>query len=420
MKYDFLSIKMYDFRRFLLFAYAFLLPFTDWLSVKLNGIIIILLSALWLYDCCFIKQQKKKFVWNDFFILTGVFLIQLLSLLQGGATENILSSILIKLPFLLFPIFFLRSKFGDRDLYLIKLFFFAGCFLSVLLSATFILLDHLNGIISIGNHNYESYLMLHRPYYGIYLLTSVVLLMNEKRIRFLLISAGLFFILFLWFIQAKMACVILLVLLFIRLISFMQIRFRRLIVISGMILCSIVFVWLLNYYFTNRGNADHLTPKMRFFILSINTRLIHWDCGWRILGEHFVLGTGGGNIKNTLNACYQSNHAAVYRYVKDYNIHNEFLEESVRHGFVGFLIYILCFFCFLKMAIKSADRNYLFFLIIVILASITETTFSREQGVLMIAFFNTILYLNNAHINQEEDNVSQINTLSASASIGSK
>jgi hypothetical protein len=269
-------------------------------------------------------------------------------------------------------------------------------------------------------HNYEEYLVLHRPYFGIYLLTAVIFLTDLKGFRISKLIIVLFFLWFLWFIQVKMSFFILFVLIFIRMIFYAGLRARRILFITGFMLTFLVVSMGLQYYLKHRNNIDQLSQKERFWVLSLNTRLIHWDCGWRIFKDHVGVGIGSGNVSAQMNECYQTNHAGVFQFVKNFNIHNEFLEEAVRHGMVGAIIYFLCFFFFIKVAGSVRNMPYFSFLIIVILASITETILSREQGVLMIAFFNTIFYLSHMLRHQEKDSALQINDPSLSASFGSK
>jgi len=103
MNLDISSYRTDNIKKFMIGSYAFLLPFSDWLPVKLNNLLIILLTALSLYGMFARKPYKLRILGHHYIILSSIFLIQIISFFQGGSFADIQSGVLVKLPFLFFP-----------------------------------------------------------------------------------------------------------------------------------------------------------------------------------------------------------------------------------------------------------------------------------------------------------------------------
>jgi len=386
-------------KRFAYLAYAFLLPFSDWADIKWNSILLILLSGVTLIQLCFDFKRFNIFSSSQFYILSGIFFIQLLSLFQSGDYRSIESGLMIKLPFLLFPFIMLISGVDEKDWELIKKVFILGCLFALFLSFRFLIFHQFNIKDLFQYHKYENYLILHRPYFGIYLLTAIVFLFENKIFypySYLLI---LLFVFFLWLIQAKMSLLIFALILFFYILSNTKKTYKKWVLICGILFSILIVVFSINFYLNNRNRQDLLSKKALFLVLSMDTRLIQWDCAWDLVNQNLILGVGEGKIKDELNACYMAKHPFTFQFLKNYNVHNEFLEEGVRHGMIGILTYLIIFFFFFRISISSGDGAYLSFLVIIVFASLTETTFSRSQGVLLIAFINSVMYLRSVSLN---------------------
>jgi len=245
---------------------------------------------------------------------------------------------------------------------------------------------------------------------------ALCFLFDQKGSYLLRIIIAIIFTFFLYLIQAKTSLLILCILILIHVGLHIKRRLRYIFFLFSFIIFIIFSFFTAKYYLDCRKRMDTLTQRERFFVLSVNTRLIHWDCGWEIFSANPITGVGIGNLKSIVNDCYLTKHANVYQFVENFNIHNEFLEEGVRHGMIGVLVYFICFFFFFRNAIISGDKRYLQFLIIVVLASVTETTFSREQGVVMIVFFNTFFYVRNIYKHQRDNSLERINVASSATS----
>jgi len=120
-------------------------------------------------------------------------------------------------------------------------------------------------------------------------------------------------------------------------------------------------------------------------------RFIQWQCSFDILNENssWIKGVGTGDVKPLLQACYQDK--KFWGHLYNYNLHNEYLEEMVRHGLIGLSLLLLAFLYPMVIAIKQKHYLYLYFILIFMLACISESFLNRQKGVIFYAFFNALL-----------------------------
>ena len=407
-------IDMGKLKAFLIGIYVFFLPLSDWSPVKVNSFLIIVAFAVWLYEMMTSSRKRSTWKGKTALVLSAIFLVQLLCIVHGGLQQEWMFNIMVKLPFLLFPLIW--NCFGNvLSFTQVKKYFIAGTLFACLLSLRFLWMnpDAVNDLSSY--HPYESYLLLHRPYFGIYILLSICFLMDHLRTSYSAMILTIFLAAFLIWIQAKTAVALLVVLLLIHFAFHAKKLIRRLSVIVAGIVAALILFGSIFYYMNHRSELPTSTGFKRFFILSINTRIVHVECAIKTIWQHPLAGVGAGHAMSYMNQCYDEYEPYKPNFTesgKIYNAHNEWLEEGIRHGLIGMLIYAGCFWLFFKNALQQKDKIYLQFLWIVVAASMTESIFSREQGVLMIAFMNCLLFFR-SYFPSGTDNVSTISEASA-------
>jgi len=389
--------KYEQFKKLLLYSYALFLPFSDWFSFRLNNAILILLSIIWFGETAFKKFRFDR-IHNSFLLFSGgIFLIQMFDFLHEGNLQKAGANLFMKLPFLLFPLVLSVFSLTEQMIKRIQYLFVGGCTLAILMSFRFLLSPECADADWKQYAQYEEYLILHRPYFGIYLLLAVCILYDEFKRKFNALSIFLLtvFVAFIILIQAKMS-IITLFILFVaeaRLISNQKIRKTVMLTLSALIGVGLLVATV--YYLNQRVNLKEKQGTERFLILSVNTRLEHYACAFEIVKENMLSGVGSGNLAPMMDSCYNRNNSQLTRHGKHFNVHNEFLEETARHGIFGLSVYLVCFLFFFTKALRKKDNRYLQLLLIIVLASVTETVFSRAQGVLMFSFFNALLFLKN-------------------------
>lgn len=390
------------FKSFLIYLYVFFLPLSDWLSIKINSFIIIILSFIWLLERIKYGIRIEVKHLSSFFLLSGLFLIQIVSFFHGGSSEDMFSNLAIKLPFLIFPltwpIFYKQVCFEKiKNAFIIGVLLACCCSFRFVFSSSYSFTDILNYTL------YENYLVLHRPYFGIYLLVAISFLLHDFRNKGWSMLIIVFFLFFLFLIQAKTSWLILFFVFLIQVAMHPASR-KRIFLMASLIILMIILFWGAALYYDNQQhNSNELSGLKRFYILSINTRMIHFECAWENIRLHLFSGAGSGNTTSLMNQCYNTFHPYIQQSGKYFNAHNEFLEEGMRHGLLGISTYACCFFFFFRKAICRLDKIYIQYLLIIVIASLTESIFSRSQGVLLVAFLNTFFYYRATHVQQNAD-----------------
>ncbi len=387
--------KYEQFKVLLLYCYALVLPFSEWFTFRLNNAILILLCVIWLCETISNKFRFNTINRSFLFLSGGIFLIQMIDLFHQGNMQKAGANLFMKLPFLLFPITLSVFSLTNQIIKKIQHLFVAGCVMAVLLSFRFLLMPDCADADWKQYAQYEELFILHRPYFGVYLLLAICILYNDLKRKFnaLAIILMVVFIAFIVLIQAKMS-IITLFILFVaeaRLINNQKIRKAVILTLSAGIATAMLAFSL--YYLNQRSKLHQKHGNERFLILSVNTRLEHYTCAIEIIKENIFLGVGSGNLAPMLDSCYNRHNTQLTKNGRHFNVHNEFLEETARHGFIGLSVYIACFFFFFRQALRKKDHRYLQLLLIIVLASMTETIFSRAQGVLIFSFFNALFYL---------------------------
>lgn len=390
-------VRKFEWKSFLIYLYVLFLPLSDWSPIKINSYIIIILSLIWFFGLILYKKQQYPVLSPSFFLLSGLFLIQWVSFVHGGAHADIFSNLIIKLPLLIFPlvwhVFDPSVSFQNM-----KRSFIAGTILGCIFSFRF-LIDASYSLSDVLDYTlYENYLVLHRPYFGIYLLVAISFLIDELRHHGWCLILLILLLFFLYLIQAKICW---LALFFVLLIHFAFHRSKLTRIFLTVALSLMVVMLVLGaafYYHQHQNELNEASGLKRFFILSVNTRMVHYDCAGYIIQHHLFAGAGSGNTTDLMNQCYSLSHPEFDPAGKYFNAHNEFLEEGMRHGLWGLLTYFICFFFFFKKALQDRHKNYIQFLVIIFIASLTESLFSRSQGVLLFAFLNTFFYIKGSPI----------------------
>jgi O-antigen ligase len=120
-----------------------------------------------------------------------------------------------------------------------------------------------------------------------------------------------------------------------------------------------------------------------------NTRLAIWTCAWEVIEDNFWLGVGPGAYSDKLNEKYMEKnfHFGLQR---QYGTHNMYLQTWMMFGFLGFLFFLAFLLIPLFMALRQGEYLYAVFLVFIMLAMLTEDFFSRNQGISLFAFFNSL------------------------------
>jgi len=123
----------------------------------------------------------------------------------------------------------------------------------------------------------------------------------------------------------------------------------------------------------------------------VNFRYGVYHCVKEVLKEKWLTGVGVGNVQKTLDSCYEQ---YTYKATDDfhsisYNSHNQYLDITLKYGIFGLIVFMIS----LLWGVKTTNTVYQGFIIIIVIALLTENVFSRQAGIIFFTFFNTLFFV---------------------------
>ncbi|WP_026464816.1 O-antigen ligase family protein [Adhaeribacter aquaticus] len=403
-----------DFKTYINKAYFILLlvvAITLPLSNKINNVAVGLLVLYWLLSGNLYDKVKNALANKYFISVLALYLLQIIGLFYSTDTKYALNILEKKMGLVLLPLVILSAPKLTRQQVFNLIFLFAFSCLAVLGYAIYNVLTYTDGILegTILTEKIDDFVNMHHAYSGMYLVFAIIgalfYLTNfwfETKVfyRSLIILAVFFLYVELVVLGARMALFVSFVLLGLQVIqySIQRKNFKALAIVAGVGVLGVIGVLALpttrtklNEFIYLRGVHSPFTP-----------RLIQWECCFDVIRNKnaVIWGVGTGDVAPNLVACYQDKKfwGALY----NYNAHNEYLEEMVRHGVLGLLVFLVVLFYPLIIAWRQKNWLYVYFLLIFIVVCISETALSRQKGVIFYAFFNALL-LSSFSYNKKEN-----------------
>ena len=395
--------------------FVFFLPLVQQVSVV--ALILLIVYSIFtgsVKESLFLVRRDKILWIFVLFYLVHVFGIFYSSNLHYGFFD-----LQVKLSYLLIPLTLSATLIRGLDLQRIKWFFIAGNSLAAIICLFLAILAYMkDGLI--GHFFYIDYSrFLHTTYFSMYLNLSVIFLLNDwldystqKKSRRTWIPFLILFLLLnivLLFARTSLAVSIVSIFLFLLLKrkDWIKEKSKRFSVILGtLIFCLMLFT---SFHFNNRfvqvekvmehstetWNENRLTADTLKAAEdnSTSTRIRLWKNALQLIKVHPLTGVGTGDIKDELKAEYSRN-SYQYGVAGDLNPHNQYLHTTVMLGLIGLCFLIAYLLVPSFFALRSRNWVYLSFILIVFLNAFTESILEVQKGVLFIAYFQTLLYLN--------------------------
>lgn len=142
------------------------------------------------------------------------------------------------------------------------------------------------------------------------------------------------------------------------------------------------------YEYTLEEVGEISDLEVRFIFVKIGA--FHW---WH--SKELVWGFGIGDIQDQLNYYYYVYGLAKGGYL-NFNLHNQFLQTLVGMGIVGLCALLWIFWISFRSGVQFGNKAHVFFLVIMTLVFLLECVLSRNKGILLFFFLNTIFLLKNS------------------------
>lgn len=357
-----------------------------------------------------IKQRFKANKVKKYLVCSSVFyLLHAVGLLYSENFNYGTFDLEVKASFILLPIVLSLTPKGviDKIPLIIKIFLFTGFFV-VIYTFIFVAYEYATRDLYFTYYLYSARMsqFIHVGYLAIYLNLSIVLILASFTHRYsIAIKSILLRILMLILFTTMIVIsgskngfiVTFIIYVSFALIYFIKIKKKSFILYSliGLILflSSIsIFSPLTFKKFTDmfENTKTEITDKSTTG--STQIRKIAWEAAITKIKEKPLIGHGSGDVKDQLMSYYKEN-GYTGAYEKKMNAHNQFLQTTIGIGIVGLTSLLSLFGLLIYYARKNNDIVLGFFTLIFVLASLTESVFEVQAGVVFFNFMVMILLM---------------------------
>ncbi len=350
-----------------------------------------------------LQGETKRYI----YLGISLFFITVLQLIRSANRSEVLAQMDQFTAILVFPLLLALVKPDNgmqNKLFRVMNFAVAGTIIStwVLMIAAFMRFLRSGDnttfyYISLGNGIHPSYLSM------VVVIAIAILLDGKTARRFnkysgplTVICAGaiLWLLVFNTLLSSKAGIIVQTIVLTLFIVKeFSKRDFRKAGILLVLLIISIVMIPLVfpNTYkrFVRLNDSIHATiaESPETSIGGKNSRLLGWQASMELIKQYPVLGVGPGNSKEKLAESY-NNHGLSFGHR---NSHNQFLQTWIELGLPGLIILLSLAVIPTFLAIR--ERNYLHLAILAILFihMFFESTLERRLGVMIFAFWSTLL-----------------------------
>ncbi len=120
-------------------------------------------------------------------------------------------------------------------------------------------------------------------------------------------------------------------------------------------------------------------------------RVSIWKCSWDVIEKNWLVGVGTGDVQDELQKAYEKRKFYFASRYNTYNAHNQFIQETLSQGFIGFLSFAGGIFIPVLVGLKRrSNAPYILFLLCFAFVCITESVLEVNKGIILYSFFNSI------------------------------
>lgn len=398
----------------------FLLGATLPMPIWINNLFIFLSVLIFLMNLKENGRTLKRDIWENKPLL--LFLIfYLYSIFTLSYSENLGAASFLLLEkrasFLVFPLLF--AKPDKKFLFLVYSGFLAGCIVACIylnLNSLFLIFTKKEPLIYFFTYYNRwnlfenvTFFNIHTPYLGLYLNFCIAGLLyfviwKGMGLRRNTISSVIICYLYmnLYLTGAKMQ---ILIGIFILLSIGIFLIFRRKSWINypkSLLITSIISLFLVFFVFNysqkiiEKLNLHLLTSELywgsfpsrmtKLLEQGDDARTENWMSGVEAIRKSPLFGYGAGD---SLDVLQEHRPKDTWAFVREANLHNQYLDMAVRFGLVGLIFWLAANYFALRAALKTQHYFYLLFLTIFALSLLTENFLDRQKGIVFFNLFNT-------------------------------
>ena len=237
---------------------------------------------------------------------------------------------------------------------------------------------------------------IHHPsYFSIYILFSIVILIylmrKERRYKFIYLSFIIYFTIFLWLLASRAAYITYILILGVYFIR-MGLKYNLKWILLGTLFLALISSVVI---FSNKQIRTNISDAIK---ISTNEELTEdsdmrfwlWKASMEIWNENILFGVGTGDADSFYRDKYEKLNLQE-AFNKEYNAHNQFLDEGVKQGLLGVLVLASWFIYTLYISYKNRNFLLFYFALIFIINCMFEVLFNRIAAISFFAIFYSFL-----------------------------
>ncbi len=361
----------------LLSGYALTLPLTTGLS----NLMLIVLSASWLAEPDFKSRLQKLKQTPVLFLFMALPFVYAFGMLYTESVKDGVALLTRSLGLTVFPLIIgtLKNPLSQKE---VRSIFTVFVCVTLLISVSGIVvpIETVDTVFTTTRNYRALYLILAFAfvlYYGFFTKALSV----PTRIGIVTLAILLMFLL----IDTASKIHIFLCPLIIILFSFSLLRRVQNVALAIAFFLAISALWAV-FIVNNDFTSDRIK---RFFVTTDYIRRRNWKTNIEVIKENLMFGVGTGDGLAELQ-----DHREKFwmEYEQEYNSHNQYLEILLRTGLIGLLIFAAMLLVPLSASIKTKDYLYLAFILIFMVACLTESLLIRQKGIAFYSFFNIVFW----------------------------
>lgn len=404
-----MSVKHFT-RKDGMYILALLAVFSMPFHIQLTRYLVGVLMGVWLLEMVLGRGLKtmlghlfqQRLVW----FVVVFYLLHVASLFLSSNADRALFDLERKLPLLLLPLAFatMPSMGRVRRNHILLSFAAANLLISLICLGVFAarLTDpsYLQKFLNYPLYRfYTDFSLFNKStYFALYLEVSVAFLLylyhEGSPVKKGWLAAAVVLLTLLVLAVSSRAAIAGLMVVFVTTILMYGKRLRvKVLSLAGLIL--LVAVVLGNYRFRNyREMAGRLLRgeliDQQELIQQDAMRLLIWDSALDLSLDHFWLGTGTGDVQQMLNSEYRRR--GIHRHMDhNYNPHNQYLSSFLALGITGLVVMLVWMLWPLISAWRDKDYPGMVWMLMMLLHFFFESMLNRSPGVLLFAFFYSLL-----------------------------
>ena len=376
----------------LLFIVAFSTPFLFFF----NSISIFL---LFLFSFFWFDKRKYSLKKMPFFLFVLFFILQIVGIFYCELPEKGVATVIKSVVFLVFPIAFINlSNAITKHSVLVAIKGLIIGILLILISTHFLIIKDVitkgfNVSSLFTNYFREDFINMglvkvHAPYLGMLVIMSLIFtyLIPFKKNKGLKWVVILYLMISLLQISTIMSLFILGI--FFGYLLFKSFKYKKFKVIGLFVIIAIGFIYFSYKNQIDITNKDFFLKRVEtIFKTGDETRKENWKSVISVIKDNFFLGIGtDGGLKQL----QQHRNKQSEPYINKHNAHNQFLENFLRYGILGIVVYLSILIFLIKEALRNKNNFFIWFLIVFIISSFTESLLQRQIGLVFFTFYSCL------------------------------